>query len=233
MLCLGTFFYLITLRHWVKVYTSTSSRKSPLICRYSFFFPFPPFKTDSATFPSFPPGSGLFRKAGMSKVAEEEPPEGHLILLPCHICFRTFKVESLERHKSICQVVATKKRKVFDSFKQRVQDLPDIPAPAADTRRSGGSLKIPSWKDKHRQLIKTVRAARVADHTRCPYCERNFGNKAYDRHTEWCREQQSRIPKSPTNLEAKERWEARTKVRTPFSIQFNRIFLTGKFFWKV
>ena len=42
--------------------------------------------------------------------------------------------------------------------------------------------------------------------------KRNFGNKAFDRHVDWCREQQSRIPKSPTNSEAKERWEARTKV---------------------
>ena len=46
---------------------------------------------------------------------------------------------------------------------------------------------------------------------------RNFGDKAYERHVEWCKDQQSRIPKSPNNvnLEAKERWEARTKVSCP------------------
>lgn len=135
------------------------------------------------------PRSALRYLEGMSKVEEEEPVDPQ-ILLPCHICFRTFRVESLERHSSICQVVATKKRKVFDSFKQRVQDLPDVPKsphPATPTvRRSNSSLsvKAPSWKDNHIQLIKTVRAARTAEHTRCPYCERCVTSS------------QSRIPKS-------------------------------------
>ena len=134
----------------------------------------------------------------MSKVEEEEP-AGLLILLPCHICFRTFRVESLERHSSICRVVATKKRKVFDSFKQRVQDLPDVPksphpvTPVVRRSNSSLSLKTPSWKDNHVQLIKTVRAARTADHTRCPYCERSlyllfYHNLAKNdwKWTHWC-----------------------------------------------
>ncbi|KAI9552509.1 hypothetical protein GHT06_022875 [Daphnia sinensis] len=163
---------------------------------------------------------------------EEEPPV-QLILLPCPICFRTFKVESLERHKNVCQKVATKKRKVFDSAKQRLEDLPDVPkvnlSPQQQqqkvlssplVRRSmldttTLSKKVPPWKEKHLSLIKTVRQARGADSNRCPCCERNFGDKAFDRHVEWCREQQSRIPKSPTNTEAKERWEARTKYQAP------------------
>ena len=106
---------------------------------------------------------------------EEEPP-GPQILLPCPYCFRTFKVESLERHKGICQVVATKKRKVFDSSKQRIQDLPDLPPPVISKRNTKSTNSKSNnnftWKENHMQLIKTVREARGADYTRCPYCER-------------------------------------------------------------
>ncbi|EFX74602.1 hypothetical protein DAPPUDRAFT_251748 [Daphnia pulex] len=178
----------------------------------------------TTTLPPPPP------KTAVVNAVEEEPP-AQLILLPCPICFRTFKVESLERHKNVCQKVATKKRKVFDSAKQRLEDLPDVPKVSLSSpqqqpkvpsspllvRRSllDSNKKVPPWKEKHLSLIKTVRQARGADSNRCPCCERNFGDKAFDRHVEWCREQQSRIPKSPTNTEAKERWEARTKYQAP------------------
>ena len=146
----------------------------------------------------------------------DEEPQGPLILLPCPICFRTFKPESLERHRNVCQKVATKKRKVFDSSKQRCEDLPDVavaiisgssptgggagassptrsvPSTGARSpffKRSGSgsgarsSLRgfatpkatttaTATWKDQHLNLIKSVRAARAADVTRCPYCER-------------------------------------------------------------
>lgn len=51
---------------------------------------------------------------------------------------------------------------------------------------------------------------------RCPYCERQFGPKAYDRHVDWCKEHKNRVIKSPANvIQAKERLEARTKYRVP------------------
>ena len=115
---------------------------------------------------------------------EEEPPVEQ-ILLPCPICFRTFKVESLDRHKNVCQKVGTKKRKVFDSAKQRLEDLPDVPkavsppqlkVPSSPLVRRKSldvqSSKVPSWKEKHFSLIKTVREARGVDSNRCPCCER-------------------------------------------------------------
>ena len=177
---------------------------------------------------------------------EEEVP-GPQILLPCPVCFRTFKLESLERHRGICETMANKKRKVFDSAKQRVQGVelasPVWSGPVNSTLKSPRRIVKPkqsSWKEKHLDLIKTVREARSADFSRCPYCERqgaslpllnhkhdynqshcklsniNFGSKAYDRHVEWCKEQQSRIAKSPTDPVAKERWEARNKVILAF-----------------
>lgn len=53
---------------------------------------------------------------------------------------------------------------------------------------------------------------RPPDHEQCPYCERHFGKKAFDRHQEWCREQHSRQPPVIASSQAKERLEARIKV---------------------
>lgn len=42
-------------------------------------------------------------------------------LEPCHVCGRTFLPRPLRTHIRICEKNATRKRKVFNSLKQRVQ----------------------------------------------------------------------------------------------------------------
>ncbi|KAJ9594619.1 hypothetical protein L9F63_027399, partial [Diploptera punctata] len=163
---------------------------------------------------------------------EDEVPS---ILLPCTICNRTFKPETLEKHGKICEKNATKKRKTFDSSKQRIQGtelaefLPVIP-------KKEKIVKKPQslWKQKHLEFVRAIRQARGVEvpgkrslsaveqsrppnHEQCPHCERNFGPKAFDRHIEWCKEQKTRIPKCPVNTVAKERLEARTKYRAPLA----------------
>jgi hypothetical protein len=161
--------------------------------------------------------------------------------LPCTICNRTFKPESLEKHIKICAKYATKKRKTFDSSKQRIRGtelaefLPVIPKKAEKSlvRKSQST-----WKEKHLEFVRAIRQARgisdegpgkrslpsavaqtrLADYEKCPHCERNFGPKAFDRHIEWCKEQKARIPKSPASILAKERLEARTKVNTFYNL---------------
>ena len=103
--------------------------------------------------------------------------------------------------------------------------LPVIPKKEKSPFKKPKSL----WKQKHLEFVRAIREARgvevpgkrtlstveqsrPANHERCPHCERNFGPKAFDRHIEWCKEQKTRIPKSPANSVAKERLEARTKV---------------------
>lgn len=51
----------------------------------------------------------------------------------------------------------------------------------------------------------------------CPYCERCFGVKAYDRHVEWCKEKSRLLcnQKNQTKNVAKERLEARIKYKAP------------------
>jgi hypothetical protein len=158
--------------------------------------------------------------------------EASSILLPCTICNRTFKPKSLEKHRKICEKNATKKRKTFDSSKQRVQDLAEfLPVIPKKAEKSPVRESQSAWKEKHLEFVRAVRQARgiseghgkrslpstVAQsrptvHEKCPHCERNFGPKAFDRHIEWCKEQKARIPKSPASILAKERLEARTKV---------------------
>ncbi|XP_021941479.1 uncharacterized protein LOC110840626 isoform X3 [Zootermopsis nevadensis] len=159
------------------------------------------------------------------------------MLLPCTICNRTFKPESLEKHIKICEKNVNKKRKTFDSSKQRIQGTelaefsPVIPKKAEKSPvRKSKSI----WKEEHQEFVRAIRQARginevpgqrslppVVAQTRstnnekCPHCKRNFGPKAFDRHIEWCKEQKARIPKSPVSFLAKERLEARTKYRAP------------------
>lgn len=65
--------------------------------------------------------------------------------------------------------------------------------------------------NKKNQLLLTP-----TNNERCPFCDRQFGPKAFDRHVEWCKEHQTRVQKSPTaNPVAKERLEARIKYRVP------------------
>lgn len=51
----------------------------------------------------------------------------------------------------------------------------------------------------------------------CPYCERCFGIKAYDRHVEWCKEKAllKTINNKETVSAAKERLQARIKYKAP------------------
>lgn len=89
----------------------------------------------------------------------DEPP----ILLPCAICGRTFSPESLDRHTDICAKNRSKKRKPFDSAKQRLHgtELAEF-QPKQGTRRhqDDRSLERASWKKKHDDLLRTIREAR-------------------------------------------------------------------------
>ncbi|XP_076282660.1 uncharacterized protein LOC143210068 [Lasioglossum baleicum] len=180
------------------------------------------------------------------KVVElEKGPEPDVppILQPCAICARTFKPQSLEKHTKICEQTACKKRKPFDSAKQRIQgtELAEF-LPRQEKRRytqddrSGGHKS--SWKQTHDDFLRQIRAARseIVDDTMqkpgttllsssapmraneqgvCPTCNRHFGVKAYDRHVAWCKDRIARVQISPATNIAKERLEARMKYRAP------------------
>ncbi|KAL4217867.1 Zinc finger C2HC domain-containing protein 1A [Mactra antiquata] len=134
-----------------------------------------------------------------------------LDLKPCKHCGRTFVPESLAKHQANCQNIQ-KKRKVFDTSKQRAtEDLSVRQIKAAQKK----TVQPPKshWKQKHEEFIRNIRAAKNAqvamdmgmplppppppsenpDYVQCPYCNRRFNEKAAQRHIDFCKEQQSRI----------------------------------------
>lgn len=90
--------------------------------------------------------------------ADAPPP----ILLPCAICARTFMPQSLEKHARICERAAAKKRKPFDSAKQRIQgtELAEF-LPKQEVRRHQDERTTrSSWKKTHDDFLRTIREAR-------------------------------------------------------------------------
>ncbi|XP_011347401.2 uncharacterized protein LOC105285127 isoform X2 [Ooceraea biroi] len=165
----------------------------------------------------------------------DEPP----ILLPCAVCGRTFSPDSLERHIEICSKNRSKKRRPFDSAKQRLQgtELAEF-LPKQETRRHQDIKNFDriSWKKKHDDLLRTIREARgeiinspkqsdslilsgaptrANEKGTCPTCNRHFGLKAYDRHVAWCKDRITRVSVNPATNLAKERLEARIRYRAP------------------
>ncbi|EFN89377.1 UPF0418 protein FAM164A [Harpegnathos saltator] len=162
------------------------------------------------------------------------------ILLPCAICARTFMPQSLEKHARICERAAAKKRKPFDSAKQRIQgtELAEF-LPKQEMRRhqdERGRVISPTWKKTHDDFLRVIREARgevinsrkqcnslsssgaptrANEKGTCPTCNRQFGIKAYDRHVAWCKDRVISVPVSPAVNLAKERLEARMRYRAP------------------
>uniref|UniRef100_A0A8C6HAM2 Zinc finger C2HC domain-containing protein 1A n=1 Tax=Mus spicilegus TaxID=10103 RepID=A0A8C6HAM2_MUSSI len=133
-------------------------------------------------------------------------------LLPCKICGRTFFPLALKKHGPICQKTATKKRKTFDSSRQRAEGT-DIPTVKPLKPRPEPPKKPSNWRRKHEEFIATIRAAKGLDqalkeggklppppppsydpdYIQCPYCQRRFNENAADRHINFCKEQAARI----------------------------------------
>ncbi|KYN27604.1 hypothetical protein ALC57_03003 [Trachymyrmex cornetzi] len=160
------------------------------------------------------------------------------ILFPCAICARTFTPQSLEKHARICERAAAKKRKPFDSAKQRIQgtELAEFQPKQEIRRHQQDERSRSTWKKTHDDFLRTIREARgdVMDSHKqcnllissgaptranekgtCPTCNRQFGIKAYDRHVAWCKDRVTRMPVSPATNLAKERLEARMRYRAP------------------
>uniref|UniRef100_A0A0K0DU36 C2H2-type domain-containing protein n=1 Tax=Strongyloides stercoralis TaxID=6248 RepID=A0A0K0DU36_STRER len=137
---------------------------------------------------------------------------------PCSICGRKFVQDSLEKHENACQKLNSKKRKVFDSGKQRATgsdvNYKDIKKVQLEKQKLGGTFPRPktNWKERHETFIGAVSASKQVeiaiktgaplppppkatvpnDYIECEYCGRNFNEKAAERHIPFCKEQSMR-----------------------------------------
>ncbi|XP_026920141.2 zinc finger C2HC domain-containing protein 1A [Acinonyx jubatus] len=156
-------------------------------------------------------------------------------LLPCKICGRTFFPVALKKHGPICQKTATKKRKTFDSSRQRAEGT-DIPTVKPLKPRPEPPKKPSNWRRKHEEFIATIRAAKGLDqalkeggklppppppsydpdYIQCPYCQRRFNENAADRHINFCKEQAARISnKGKFSTDTKGKATSRTQYKPP------------------
>ncbi|XP_053669463.1 probable serine/threonine-protein kinase DDB_G0282963 [Anopheles marshallii] len=175
-----------------------------------------------------------------------EPPP-NLELQPCPICLRKFAPLSLTKHTSICERVQTKKRKPFDSSRQRREGtelasyLPkNFGLPQKTVSSSNEAIpvrklslsKTPTFERKEFSPTTmstsmpsaactpkpVLKRSMSQQNEPCPYCERCFGMKAYDRHVEWCREKallNRNVNNNQTISAAKERLQARIQYKAP------------------
>eukprot|EP00105_Crassostrea_gigas_P006339 XP_011420238.1 PREDICTED: zinc finger C2HC domain-containing protein 1A isoform X2 [Crassostrea gigas] len=152
---------------------------------------------------------------------------------PCRQCGRQFVPESLSKHEPSCIKAANKKRKVFDSAKQRSEGTEVNYRQIKQAQKKEVKAPKSNWRAKHEDFINTVRAARGVsiamqrgeplppppppslnpDYVQCPYCARRFNEKAAERHINFCKTQQQRIPNKP---KVDPRAAAKQNVRTQY-----------------
>ncbi|XP_069813540.1 zinc finger C2HC domain-containing protein 1A isoform X2 [Dendropsophus ebraccatus] len=156
-------------------------------------------------------------------------------LRPCKICGRTFLPPALKKHAPICQKAAAKRRKIFDSSRQRAEGT-DISTVKPVKARPEPPKKQSNWRRKHEDFIATIRAAKGLgqiikeggelpppppptydpDYVQCPYCQRRFNENAADRHINFCKEQAARITnKAKLGGEPKGKAVSRTQYKAP------------------
>ncbi|KAF8564504.1 hypothetical protein P879_04291 [Paragonimus westermani] len=120
--------------------------------------------------------------------------------------------------------MSKKKRKVFDSSKQRAQDLQvSVPKnPSSNSQERDFKLariqeRKHQWRQKHEEFISAIRAAKdytIAKKTgaplppppassvnpdliQCKWCLRRFNEKAADRHIKFCEEKHRKVTQPP------------------------------------
>ncbi|CAH7317266.1 Zc2hc1b [Phodopus roborovskii] len=147
---------------------------------------------------------------------------GNKKLFPCEVCGRCFAADVLERHEPICKKLFNKKRKPFNSLKQRLQGT-DIPTVSKPPQTKAQPMKKSNWRQQHEDFINAIRSAKQCtlairegrplpppspptinpDYIQCPYCMRRFNEMAAQRHINFCKDQSSRRVFDPAQTAAK------------------------------
>ncbi|KAL3040944.1 hypothetical protein OYC64_011846 [Pagothenia borchgrevinki] len=167
----------------------------------------------------------------MEEFEDGEAPSGEE-LIQCNTCKRCFFPKVLGKHAKICQKSAAKRRKVFDSGRQRAEGT-DIPTLKPIKPKAEPPKKPSNWRKKHEDFIATIRAAKGIDqvlkdggplpppppatydpdYVQCPFCQRRFNEGAADRHMKFCQEQAARMPSKGNKLGEVKKPAARTPTK--------------------
>ncbi|XP_004609122.1 zinc finger C2HC domain-containing protein 1B [Sorex araneus] len=162
--------------------------------------------------------------------------DGNQELFPCEVCGRRFAADVLARHGNICRKVFNKKRKPFNSLKQRLQGT-DIPTVRKTAQSKSPPVKKSNWRQQHEDFINAIRSAKQCtlaikegrplpppppssinpDYIQCPYCMRRFNETAASRHISFCKDQSSRRVFDPAQTAAKfaSKKQGRPKTSAP------------------
>lgn len=88
-------------------------------------------------------------------------PEG---MTTCPMCKRNFNNDRIEKHETICKKTTSKKRKVFDATKHRVQgtEAEAFVKKSAKTvkKKPEAPSKKANWRQKHEEFIQAIRSAK-------------------------------------------------------------------------
>lgn len=115
------------------------------------------------------------------------------------------------RHEPICKKVFNKKRKPFNSFKQRLQGT-DIGTVKRQPLLKNQPVKKSNWRQHHEDFINAIKSAKEVtkamqegrplppppppsinpDYIQCPFCLRRFNEAAAEKHIRFCEEQAAR-----------------------------------------
>ncbi|XP_077410900.1 zinc finger C2HC domain-containing protein 1A isoform X2 [Vanacampus margaritifer] len=147
----------------------------------------------------------------MEEFDDEEPhPVGELS--QCNTCKRMFFPKVLVKHAKICEKSASKRRRVFDSSRQRAAGT-DIPTLKPLKPKAEPPKKPSNWRKKHEDFLAAIKASKASmkamkeggplppppppmydpDLIQCPYCQRRFNESSAQGHIKFCRDQASRM----------------------------------------
>ncbi|KAM9774833.1 zinc finger C2HC domain-containing protein 1A isoform 2-T2 [Syngnathus typhle] len=153
-------------------------------------------------------------------------------LSQCNTCKRMFLPKVLEKHAKICQKSASKRRKVFDSSRQRAAGT-DIPTLKPLKPKAEPPKKPSNWRKKHEDFLAVLKASKASakamkeggplppppaptfdpDLVKCPYCQRRFNENSAQGHIKFCQDQASRM--SNRNKSDPKKAPARTQYKPP------------------
>jgi endogenous inhibitor of DNA gyrase (YacG/DUF329 family) len=121
----------------------------------------------------------------------------------CPYCERTFNIQSLAKHKNVCQSRPNKKkRKVFDSKRTRVvdeeQEKLEVNIETSESKLP--AKKIPKWKLQSSQFRNALKSRKTEDdpmqlpaelderslYVQCKTCGRSFNDEVAKRHIPFC-----------------------------------------------